>query len=96
MADQPSKKSLEQEVELWTEACRNAEDEVEALRQKNAALVSALQDTRTVLANYCCQNPRWLYDGKDQDPSGAHALLEKVDEILALCAPAEDEAKEKP
>jgi len=47
-------------------------------------LVEALRESRLVVSNFAAANPLWTYDGHIQDPSGAHALLNRIDAALAL------------
>lgn len=46
-------------------------------------LEQALDKSRLMVQNYCVKNPKWVHEGKVQDPGGAHALLVEIDAALS-------------
>ena len=58
--------------------------ELRAILPDVERLVEALRESRLVVSNFAAANPLWTYDGHIQDPSGAHALLNRIDAALAL------------
>ena len=58
--------------------------ELRAILPDVERLIEALRESRLVVSNFAAANPLWTYDGHIQDPSGAHALLNRIDAALAL------------
>jgi hypothetical protein len=56
--------------------------ERDAAKASNDRLAEALTICLPILDRYVADHPKWVYDGKEQDPSGSHKALEQVREAL--------------
>lgn len=60
-----------------------AHSRVEELEAENDQIRRALSNTLSILEEYAVQNPKWMFDGREQDPMGVHAALPMIRAALS-------------
>ena len=55
-------------------------EELERMKREIEALRRLIVLAGPIIINYARNNPKHLYDGKEQDPMGAHRWLQAYDE----------------